>query len=62
MLKAELIHIDINHHGDVEDAVLQVRCAPLPPAPSTPVAPPSTSICAATLVDGGDWGLMIDDW
>ena len=27
MSKADLIHIDINHHGDIEDAVLQVRYA-----------------------------------
>ena len=24
LLEAALIHIDINHHGDIEDAVLQV--------------------------------------
>jgi hypothetical protein len=24
LLRASLIHIDINHHGDVEDAILQV--------------------------------------
>lgn len=27
MLGADLIHIDINHHGDIEDAVLQVSPA-----------------------------------
>ena len=26
LLKAALIHIDINHHGDIEDAILQVCC------------------------------------
>ncbi len=24
LLQAALVHIDINHHGDIEDAILQV--------------------------------------
>lgn len=29
-MQASLIHIDINHHGDIEDAILQVHLAHLP--------------------------------